>query len=243
MVVGRSLMNRDTQTMPQRSIPAIAALGVPAVLVGVAVAQSDLRQGKEAFGSWQADKPGAIRLIKPQDLPAPGATRSAANMSRVVPKPARAAPLVPDGFKIKLFAEGLSGPRTIRVAPNSDIFVAETQAGRIRVFRAADGASTPATSEVYASGLHEPFGSLAEGGEAAVGVHPELAGLRITGEERRLRGIHADDEGARGFGVLDLRAESAGEERFVAGGDGAAGAGVKPVVGDDAMLRGPCAGG
>ena len=159
MVVGRSLMNRDTQTMPQRSIPAIvAALGVPAVLVGVAVAQSDLRQGKEAFGSWQADKPGAIRLIKPQDLPAPGATRSAANMSRVVPKPARAAPLVPDGFKIKLFAEGLSGPRTIRVAPNGDIFVAETQAGRIRVFRAADGASTPAANEVYASGLHEPFG-------------------------------------------------------------------------------------
>jgi glucose/arabinose dehydrogenase len=145
--------------MPQRSIPAmIAALGVPAVLVGTAVAQSDVRQGKEAFGSWQADKPGTIRLIKPQDLPGPGATRSAANMSRVVPKPAGAVPLVPDGFKIKPFAEGLSGPRTIRVAPNGDIFVAETQAGRIRVLRAADGASAPAKNEVYASGLHEPFG-------------------------------------------------------------------------------------
>src|SRR6516225_11725537 len=159
MVVGRSLMNRDTPTMPQRSIPAIvAALGVPAVLVGVAVAQSDLRQGKQAFGSWQADKPGAVRLIKPQDLPAPGATRSAANMSRVVPKPARAAPLVPDGFKIKLFAEGLSGPRIIRVAPNGDIFVAETQAGRIRVLRAADGAAQPAENVVFAGGLNRPFG-------------------------------------------------------------------------------------
>jgi glucose/arabinose dehydrogenase len=52
----------------------------------------------------------------------------------------------------------LSGPRTIRVAPNGDVFVAETRAGRIRVFRAADGASSPSANEVYASGLHQPFG-------------------------------------------------------------------------------------
>ena len=44
-----------------------------------------------------------------------------------------------DGFKIALFADGLSGPRQMRVAPNGDIFVAETGAGRIRVLRAADG--------------------------------------------------------------------------------------------------------
>jgi glucose/arabinose dehydrogenase len=59
---------------------------------------------------------------------------------------------------VELFAEGLSEPRIIRVAPNGDIFVAETSAGRIRVLRAADGAEKVTTSEVYASGLHEPFG-------------------------------------------------------------------------------------
>ena len=59
--------------------------------------------------------------------------------SRVVPRPASAMPQVPAGFKIELFAEGLSGPRQMRVAPNGDIFVAETRAGSIRVLRAADG--------------------------------------------------------------------------------------------------------
>jgi hypothetical protein len=121
-------------------------------------AQSVVRQGKDAFGSWQRDKPGTVRLIKPKDLPEPGATRSAASVSQVVPRPAGAKPQVPAGFKIDLFAEGLNGPRILRVAPNGDVFVAETQAGRVRVLRAADGASKPTADEVYASGLHQPFG-------------------------------------------------------------------------------------
>jgi glucose/arabinose dehydrogenase len=126
--------------------------------LGPVFAQSNIRQGKDAFGSWQQDAPGTVRLIRPQDLPAPGATASAASMSRVVPRPAEAAPQVPPGFKIDLFAEGLSGPRIIRVAPNGDIFVAETRAGRVRVLRAADGAAKPATNEIFASGLRSPFG-------------------------------------------------------------------------------------
>jgi glucose/arabinose dehydrogenase len=145
--------------MPRRSIPAvISTLGALAALSGTAFGQSTLRQGKDAFGSWQLDKPGTIRLIRPQDLPEPGATRSAANVSRVVPKPAGTAPKVPPGFKIELFAKGLDGPRIIRAAPNGDIFVAETDAGRIRVLRAADGTSKPTANEVYAIGLHQPFG-------------------------------------------------------------------------------------
>jgi glucose/arabinose dehydrogenase len=143
--------------MPRRSIAAVA-FGALAALSGAAFGQSTLREGKDAFGSWQRDKPGTIRLIRPQDLPEPGATRSAASVSRVVPKPAGAAPQVPPGFKIALFAEGLNGPRIIRVAPNGDIFVAETYGGRIRVLRAADGTSKPTKNEIYATGLHEPFG-------------------------------------------------------------------------------------
>src|ERR1700748_1694230 len=126
--------------------------------VSPAAAQSNLREGKDAFGSWQQDAPGTVRLIRPQDLPAPGATASAANMSRVVPRPAEAAPQVPTGFKIELFADGLRGPRIMCVAPNGDIFVAETGPGRIRVLRAADGATKATTNEVFASGLHGPFG-------------------------------------------------------------------------------------
>jgi hypothetical protein len=124
------------------------------VLGGVAIAQT--REGREAYGNWQVDKPGTVRLIRPQDLPAPGP--SSANVSRVVTRPAGAMPQVPPGFRIELFAEGLSGPRIIRTAPNGDIFVAETRAGRIRVLRAADGTTKPGTNEIFASGLHGPFG-------------------------------------------------------------------------------------
>src|SRR4051812_31738901 len=102
-----------------------------------AQAQQTVLRRQQAFGDWKSDKPGVVRHITPEDLPAPGATRSASNVSRVVPRPATAAPQVPDGFRVELFAEGLSEPRIIRVAPNGDIFVAETSAGRIRVLRAA----------------------------------------------------------------------------------------------------------
>ena len=137
------------------------ALAVGTITLDVvtdALAQSSALTGSAAFGDWRSDKPGTTRLIKPEDLPKPGATPSAANSSRVVAQPASALPRVPAGFKIELFAEGLSGPRQMRVAPNGDVFIAETRSGRIRILRAADGATRPSANEIYASGLNGPFG-------------------------------------------------------------------------------------
>src|ERR1700759_1415218 len=132
---------------------ALAACGVTH-----ANAQSSVLTGSAAFGDWHSDKPGITRLIKPGDLQKPGATPSVSNGSHVVARPASAVPQVPDGFRIALFAEGLSGPREMRVAPNGDIFIAETGPGRIRVLRAADGEAKPNANEIYASGLTGPFG-------------------------------------------------------------------------------------
>jgi glucose/arabinose dehydrogenase len=126
--------------------------------VSQAAAQSGPLLGAAAFGDWRLDKPGLSRLIRPKDLPRPGATPSSANAARVVARPPGAVPQVPSGFKVELFADGLRGPRQMRVAPNGDIFVAETQAGRLRVLRAADGDKTPSADEIYASGLNKPFG-------------------------------------------------------------------------------------
>src|SRR5437868_458980 len=132
---------------------------VPAwVLAACAGAQAEpVLQGKDAYGSWHADKPGVVRLIRPQDLAKPGASPSVANPTRVTPR-GSAAPVVPDGFKIELLADGLSDPRVLRVAPNGDIFVAETGPGRIRLLRLGEGGSKVVTNEVYASGLSRPFG-------------------------------------------------------------------------------------
>jgi glucose/arabinose dehydrogenase len=142
---------------PNRAMNGLALLLAAAFIVP-AMAQSGRLVGTAAFGDWRADKPGVSRLIKPEDLPKPGATPSAANVSRIVARPSSATPQVPAGFKIELFAEGLSGPRQMRVAPNGDIFVAETRSGDIRVLRAPDGSSKASTNEVYASGLNRPFG-------------------------------------------------------------------------------------
>src|SRR3954451_11802547 len=146
--------------MPSNQKAPVVAIVLTLLLMTAAVADAEpaVLRGQEAFGDWRRDDPGTVRLIRPQDLPKPGASRSGVNVSRVVRRPASAAPQVPPGFKAELFADGLSGPRIIRTAPNGDLFVAETRAGRIRVLRAADGAAKPHSSEIYATGLRQPFG-------------------------------------------------------------------------------------
>jgi glucose/arabinose dehydrogenase len=109
-------------------------------------------------GDWHNDAPGVRHSVQLETLPAPFSTVSSGNGPKVVERPAHAALLVPAGFTLQLFAKGLDGPRLLRVAPNGDIFIAETRANRIRVLRAADGASAPSENEIFADGLDRPFG-------------------------------------------------------------------------------------
>jgi glucose/arabinose dehydrogenase len=111
------------------------------VVAGTAFADEPVRTGPAAFGDWRSDAPGVRRLITPADLPAPFATRSAANMSHLAVRTEADIPKAPPGFTVDLFASGLNAPRVIRIAPNGDIFVAETGAGRVRVFRPEGGSS------------------------------------------------------------------------------------------------------
>jgi glucose/arabinose dehydrogenase len=46
----------------------------------------------------------------------------------------------------------------VRVAPNGDVFVAESDAGRIRIMQAADGAEQPQRTGIFVRGLDRPFG-------------------------------------------------------------------------------------
>ncbi|HEV2957557.1 MAG TPA: PQQ-dependent sugar dehydrogenase [Xanthobacteraceae bacterium] len=146
------------------SIRALIAIGTLSTVLAVAAAAQDAAQsgrgltGAAAFGDWRNDAPGVWRHITPADLPAPGATPSVSNYARVVARPAGAVPQVPPGFKVELFASGLNAPRALRVAPNGDILVAESDAGRIRVLRAPDGADKPSETGVFASGLDGVFG-------------------------------------------------------------------------------------
>jgi glucose/arabinose dehydrogenase len=113
--------------------------------------------GAAAFGDWTADAPGLRRHITAADLPAPYATRMASNGPQVVRRPSDALPKVPPGFKVELYASGLDDPRLLRLAPNGDMFLAETGGSSVRILRDA-GPGKPASVATYARGLDAPFG-------------------------------------------------------------------------------------
>jgi glucose/arabinose dehydrogenase len=115
-------------------------------------------KGQDALGDWTTDAPGVRRLITLDDLAAPFSTPSAQNGPRMIKRPEGAWPKVPEGFKVTEFATGLAGPRVIVRAPNGDVFLTESSAGRLRVLRDKDGDGKPEVIEVFAKGLVRPFG-------------------------------------------------------------------------------------
>jgi len=107
---------------------------------------------------WRHSKPGARYRIDALSLVKPFATRSAGNFPRIAAKPADATLSVPEGFAIKPFATQLADPRTLRIAPNGDLFVVETRTGRILAMRPTVGGETTQQTQVFVSGLKQPFG-------------------------------------------------------------------------------------
>src|SRR3954454_4565989 len=130
------------------SLPlALAADGKPTVLTG-----------KSAFTDAAHQSPGTRRHLTVADLPAPEPDESVDNGANAGPPPANAWPQAPRGFKVDLYASGLDNPRLLRTAPNGDIFLAESQTGKIKVFRGVGSDGKPQQTSVFAEGLHQPFG-------------------------------------------------------------------------------------
>jgi hypothetical protein len=128
------------------------------VTVLAAPAAAATLTGPAAFGDWRADSPGVVRKITLADLPPDRPAPVTAAPPSVVPRPAGAELHTLPGFTVAPFVTGLQNPRLVRVAPNGDIFIAESQPGKIRVLRAADGAAKPSDDQIFAEGLDRPFG-------------------------------------------------------------------------------------
>lgn len=146
--------------MTVRLKPCHGLAAVLLALAGPVCAQSTapVLSGSSAFGDWTTDKPGVVRKIGPSDLPAPNPAESARGNPQVAARPAGAQLQTLPGFVVTEYSDALRGPRTLNVAPNGDVFVAETRAGRVRVMRPAADGSGPATIETFAEGLQGPFG-------------------------------------------------------------------------------------
>lgn len=99
-----------------------------------------------------------MRKITPADLPAPLASPSTANRSKVIPKPAGAELKTMPGFAVSAFVIGMTGARVLRMAPNGDIFLALSRPeGKVMVIRAGADMNNPKV-ETFADGLRDAYG-------------------------------------------------------------------------------------
>jgi glucose/arabinose dehydrogenase/mono/diheme cytochrome c family protein len=181
---------------------------------------------KAPFTDFRYEEPGKIRKIALKDLPAPFASTSSGNGPKLVPRPEKAWPLVPAGFKVELYASGFGEPRLIRTAPNGDFFVAESHTGEIRVFRGITAEGKPEQAEIFATGLNRPFGInfyppgpdpqwIYIGNTDSVVRFPYQKGdLKARGPEEHI----ADVPGGGGHWTRDIQFTADGKKMFVSVG-------------------------
>jgi glucose/arabinose dehydrogenase len=146
-------------------------------------------------------------------LSAPYETKSIQNFSQVEGWHANQTPVVPPGFTVTKFAEGLDHPRWIYVADNGDIFVAESNtilkgfkkigaklsrkiktqhigrsANHILLFKDTDKNGIPESRSVFMEGLNQPFGMLILGNHFYVGNTDGLMQYEYNQDAVSLRG-------------------------------------------------------
>lgn len=114
--------------------------------------------GQNAFTDYTLEQPGVCRKLTEPDLPAPYATNPTANYSTQVARAQGQMPVVPPGFKVTLYASGLTNARYLLPAANGDILLAQPGAGDILVFRGVDANGAAAHQYTFASGLPSPYG-------------------------------------------------------------------------------------
>jgi glucose/arabinose dehydrogenase len=97
-------------------------------------------------------------------LPAPFKTESVTKRNSMKDWPEGQTPKAPAGFTVTKFAADLKNPRNTYVAPNGDIFVAESgtngSADQITIFRDANKDGTYEIRAVFAEKLNQPYGLL-----------------------------------------------------------------------------------
>lgn len=142
--------------MNRLSILSVGAFALAGSWIGMQAANdipaANVATGQKAFFNAVDAAPGKARRITAKDLPAPGATQSATNFPKMVAR-GSAVPKAPAGFKVELYASGLTEPRQIKTAPNGDLFFTEKKSGELKVAR-----GNPSSISVFATGLDRPWG-------------------------------------------------------------------------------------
>ena len=132
------------------------------------------------------------------ELPPPYQTRAGSFPSHVIGWPDGKTPVAPAGFRVNLYAE-LDNARWPYVLPNGDVLVAQSDSGRITLFRGLGADGRPAQTEVFLRGLNKPFGMLVLEGAFYLGETNKLSRFPYQPGQTRL-------DPAQGKKILDLPA-------------------------------------
>jgi glucose/arabinose dehydrogenase/mono/diheme cytochrome c family protein len=211
-----------SQNSPEASTP------VPSDMSTMSTSKLKAPPPTPPFTDFRYEKPGTVRKITVNDLPQPYATHSANNGPDLVTRPDNAWPVAPDGFKVELYASGLDNPRTLLTAPNGDIFLTESDPGRIRVFRGLTSDGKPEQAAIFVSGLKRPYGL------ALYPAGPDPQYLYVGGEREVVRFAYhngdlkasgapehiADLPGPGGHWTRAITFSQDGKKMFVAVGSG-----------------------
>jgi len=143
-----------------KEVVRIAVVTAACLLIATVFAEGNKQvlTGQAAFTDAAHESPGVRRHLTAADLPAPAPSESVDNGASLVPRPQNAWPKAPAGFKVEMYATNLDNPREMRTAPNGDIFLAESETGKIKVFRGVTTDGKPEQVSVFAEGLRQPFG-------------------------------------------------------------------------------------
>jgi len=150
-------------------------------------------------------------------LPAPFATNSAGNGPRNAKPPAGFLPTVPPGFRVNVFAADFKYPRWLTVAPNGDIFLADTGAGEIIILRDLQHTGAAQERKVFASGMRRPFGIAFREDYVYVGNMNEVARFRYDPKTSNRLGEkeHLLDLPSGGHDTRSLAFSTDGKHLFV----------------------------
>lgn len=160
--------------MPRSPMKPLRPSGLAAAALLVAAsgcAQTPTPAPDAGPASASAQTPPGVGLThgKPVDLPKPFATASARNPPRVVSPPKDALPTVPKGHTVRVWTRDVEEPRNMALAPNGDVFVAESRANRVSVFRDTNGDGLPDEKTIFAENVRQPFGLAFHNGYLYVG--------------------------------------------------------------------------
>ncbi|KAA6439943.1 sorbosone dehydrogenase family protein [Dyadobacter flavalbus] len=170
-------------------------------------------------------------------LPPPFATESAEKRPEEAGWPEGEMPKAPVGFTVTKFADKLDSPRWTYIAPNGDIFVAESNtkksADRITLLRDVNKDGKPELREIFLEKLNKPFGMLVlknffyVANTDGIYRYPYKAGeTKMTGKGEKILELPAG--GYNNHWTRNLLANADGSKIYVSVGSGS-------NVGDNGM--------